>query len=73
MRRGVAPWYTLVPGLFMTFVVTSFILWSDPSHAGCPYGLNLPIRTAYAIAGVFTFFAAVAVIRLGTAKTALAD
>ena len=66
MRRGVAPWFTLIPGMFMTFVVTSFIMWSDPSHAGCPYGLNLPIRTAYAIAGVFTFFAAVSVIRLGS-------
>ena len=52
--------------MFMTFVVTSFIMWSDPSHAGCPYGLNLPIRTAYAIAGAFTFFAAVSVIRLGS-------
>ena len=66
MRRGVAPWFTLIPGMFMTFVVTSFIMWSDPSHAGCPYGLNLPIRTAYAIAGAFTFFAAVSVIRLGS-------
>ena len=67
MRRGVAPWFTLIPGIFMTFVVSSFILWSDPSHAGCPYGLNLPIRVAYAIAGVFTFFCAVTVIRIGTA------
>ena len=73
MRRGVAPWFTLLPGMFMTFVVTSFILWSDPSHAGCPYGLNLPIRIAYAIAGVFTFFAAVSVIRLGSAKPADAE
>lgn len=69
MRRGVAPWFTLLPGMFMTFVVSSFILWSDPSHAGCPYGLNLPIRTAYAIAGVFTFLCAAMVIRLGGEKT----
>lgn len=65
MRKGIAPWFTLVPGMFMTFVVTSFILWSDPSHAGCPYGLNLPIREAYAVAGVFTFLCAAMVIRLG--------
>ncbi len=65
MRRGVAPWFTLIPGAFMTFVVGSFILWSDPSHAGCPYGLNLPINTAYAIAGVFTFFCSAMVIHLG--------
>ncbi len=65
MRRGVAPWFTLLPGTFMTFVVASFILWSDPSHAGCPYGLNLPINTAYAIAGVFAFLCAAMVIRIG--------
>ncbi len=69
MRRGVAPWFTLIPGMFMTFVVCSFILWSDPSHAGCPYGLNLPIRVAYAIAGVFTFFAAAFVVSLGGRRT----
>lgn len=65
MRKGVAPWFTLLPGMFMTFVVTSFILWSDPSHPGCPYGLNLPINVAYAIAGVFTLLIAALVIRLG--------
>ena len=65
MRKGVAPWFTLLPGMFMTFVVASFILWSDPSHAGCPYGLNLPIREAYAIAGVFSLLVATFVIRLG--------
>lgn len=65
MRKGVAPWFTLIPGMFMTFVVTSFILWSDPSHAGCPYGLNLPINVAYAIAGVFSLLVAAFVIRLG--------
>lgn len=65
MRRGCMPWVTLIPGMFMTFVVSSFILWSDPSHAGCPYGLNIPINIAYGIAGVFTFFCAVTVLRLG--------
>lgn len=65
MRKGVAPWFTLLPGMFMTFVVSSFILWSATSHPGCPYGLNLPINVAYAIAGVFTFFCAVVVVHLG--------
>lgn len=68
MRRGVTPWVTLLPGMFMTFVVSSFILWSDPSYVGCPYGLHIPINIAYGIAGVFTFFCAVTVIRLGNAK-----
>ena len=66
MRRGIAPWYTLLPGIFMTFIVSSFILWSSPTHPGCPYGLALPLNTAYAIAGAFTFFCAVAVIRIGS-------
>ena len=68
MRRGAAPWVTLLPGMFMTFVVSSFILWSDPAYVGCPYGLHIPINIAYGIAGVFTFFCAVTVIRLGNAK-----
>lgn len=65
MRRGVAPWFTLLPGIFMTFVVSSFILWSSSSVPGCPAGFALPLREAYAIAGVFTFFCAVTVLRLG--------
>ncbi|MEG1479396.1 MAG: carbon starvation CstA family protein [Kiritimatiellia bacterium] len=68
MRRKVAPWYTLLPGMFMTFIVASFILWSDTRYSGCPYGLGLPLNTAYAIAGVFTFFCAVSVLRLGNLK-----
>ncbi len=68
MRRGVTPWFTLIPGMFMTFIVCTFILWSDPSHAGCPYGLNIPIGTAYGIAGCFTFLCATMVVRLGNVK-----
>lgn len=68
MRRGVAPWFTLLPGMFMTFVVSSFILWSATRHPGCPYGLDLPLNTAYAIAGCFTFFCALFVVHLGGMK-----
>lgn len=67
LQRRIAPWVTLLPGMFMTFVVVSFILWSDPSHKGCPYGLGLDLRTAYAIAGVFSFICAVIVCRIGNA------
>jgi carbon starvation protein CstA len=65
MQRNIAPWVTLLPGLFMTFVVVSFILWSDPSHPGCPYGLGLPLSVAYAIAGVFVFICAIIVCHIG--------
>ncbi len=68
MRRGNAPWLTLIPGAFMTFVVTSFILWTAPTHPGCPYGLNLPLNVAYAIGGTFTFFACAFVLHLGGMK-----
>ncbi len=68
MRRGNAPWLTLIPGCFMTFIVASFILWTSPTHPGCPYGLNLPLNVAYAIAGVFTFFACAFVLHLGGIK-----
>lgn len=70
MRHGHSPWYTLIPGAFMTFIVTSFILWSSPVHEGCPYGLNIPINIAYAIAGAFTFFCCVHVLRLGRSLSA---
>ena len=65
MRQGKTPWVTLLPGIFMTFIVTSFILWSDVSHAGCPYGFNLPLPFAYTIAGVLTLGCAACVYRLG--------
>jgi carbon starvation protein CstA len=54
MRQKKLYWVTLLPGIFMTFIVTTFILWSDISHPGCPYGFNLPIRTAYVIAAAIT-------------------
>lgn len=42
-----------VPGMFMTFVVVSFILWSSPKHGG-PVGFGLDINISYAIAAVVT-------------------
>ena len=65
MRQGNKPWYTLLPGMFMTFVVSSFILWTDVKYAGCPYGFALPLPWAYGIAGAFTLLCAVLVLRLG--------
>lgn len=53
-RQQKPAWITLLPGIFMTFIVSSFILWSDISHAGCPYGFNLPLPIAYLLAALFT-------------------
>ena len=70
MRQGRPPWFTLLPGSFMTFVVASFILWSHPSHPGCPYGFNLPLAWAYALAGLFTAACAAAVLWAGRRRAA---
>lgn len=70
MRQKKCPWVTLLPGIFMTFVVTSFILWSSPTHKGCPYGFNLPITTAYIIAAAITLLCTLLVWRLGKKPTA---
>ncbi|MBQ9694595.1 MAG: carbon starvation protein A [Kiritimatiellae bacterium] len=68
-RHGKTPWVTLLPGAFMTFIVFSFILWSDVSHPGCPYGFNLPLSLAYPIAGCVTLICCALVWRLGNQKT----
>ncbi|MCI5778303.1 MAG: carbon starvation protein A [Lentisphaeria bacterium] len=41
---------TVIPGMFITFVVTTYILWTSPEHGG-PIGLGLELRYAYLIAG----------------------
>ena len=41
---------TALPGMFITFVVTSYILWISPAHGG-PLGFGLDLFDAYMIAG----------------------
>ncbi len=64
MRRGKSALYTLIPGMFMTFVVVSYILWTS-SKGGRPYGFGLPICWSYALAGAATLILAALVIRQG--------
>ena len=47
---------TALPGMFITFVVTSYILWISPEHGG-PVGVGLELPYAYLAAG----FTAIAV------------
>ncbi len=47
-------WVALLPGLFMAFIVLTYILWISPEHGG-PVGIGLNLTTAYAGAGVLTF------------------
>ncbi len=50
----------VVPGMFMTFIVVTYIAWISPEHKG-PLGFGLPLGTAYVIgvaaALVFAFLA----------------
>lgn len=41
---------TVIPGMFITFVVSTYILWISPEHGG-PVGLGLELTDAYMIAG----------------------
>ena len=40
---------TLIPGMFITFVVTTYILWISPAHGG-PVGCGLDLQVSYIIA-----------------------
>lgn len=64
MRRGKSALYTLLPGMFMAFVVISYILWTS-SEGGRPYGFGLPLCWCYAIAGCITLILAGIVIFQG--------
>ena len=43
-------WIAWIPGAFMTFVVTTYILWISPAHGG-PLGFGLDLNHAYLFAG----------------------
>lgn len=55
---------TLVPGVFMTFIVTTFILWTSPEHGG-PAGLGLNLYVAYGVGAVITFILAAFALKKG--------
>ncbi|MBR4597593.1 MAG: carbon starvation protein A [Opitutales bacterium] len=58
-RRGKTPLIALLPGMFMTFIVLSYIFWISPSHGG-PVGFGLELENSYAIAAALTLFLAAA-------------
>jgi carbon starvation protein CstA len=45
-RQGKCFLITMIPGLFITFVVATYILWISPAHGG-PLGFGLDIQVAY--------------------------
>lgn len=55
-------WVALIPGIFMSFIVFSYILWISPEHGG-PIGFGLDLNLSYAIAGVLSLILCVWVLR----------
>ncbi|MBO7147998.1 MAG: carbon starvation protein A [Lentisphaeria bacterium] len=55
---------TLLPGIFMMFIVTTFIIWTSPEHQG-PWGVGLELNLSYLIAGILTAILTVYVIYRG--------
>ncbi len=51
VKQGKNSLIALVPGLFMTFIVSCYILWTSPAHGG-PAGFGLELNTAYIAAGI---------------------
>jgi carbon starvation protein CstA len=41
-------WITVLPGVFITFICATYILWTSPAHHG-PHGFGLPLNLSYAI------------------------
>ena len=42
---------TILPGMFMTFIVLCYILWISPAHGG-PVGFGLELHAAQIVAAV---------------------
>lgn len=54
LHRRKPAWITILPGMFMTFIVVTFILWTSTAH-GQPYGFGLDISVSRMF-GVFAAF-----------------
>ncbi len=48
-RHGKQGLIALLPGMFMTFIVVTFILWTSTALKGQPYGFGLPLWIACTI------------------------
>ena len=64
LKHGKAPLIALLPGMFMTFIVLSYILWISPSHGG-PVGCGLELNESYFVACALTVFLAALAWRRG--------
>ena len=67
-RRGKQYDIALIPGMFMTFIIVAYILWTSPEHKQA-YGLGLPLSFSCAIGAVVAVTLAICVRYLGKQKT----
>ena len=67
MRQKKSCFVTMLPGMFMMFIVSSFILWTSPVHK-LPWGFGLDLQLAYTLAGDLTVFTAMLVFFQGMRK-----
>lgn len=66
MEQRKTPWITLLPGVFMTFIVVSYILWISPANVkGAPIGFGFPLYAAYVFAALGALVLGVWVYRRG--------
>lgn len=64
-KQGKNGGVALIPAMFMTFIVISYILWISPEHGG-PVGFGLDLNVSYAIAAILTLILTSLVRRRGT-------
>ncbi|MBQ6353277.1 MAG: carbon starvation protein A [Lentisphaeria bacterium] len=55
---------TIIPGVFMTFIVLCYILWISPAHGG-PVGFGLELHVAQIVAAVLAGISMALAIRRG--------
>ena len=70
LGRGWKALVTLLPGVFMCLVITTFIFWAWPTK-GQVWGIvpgGLPLPVAFAAAALVTAVAVVCVVRRGHPK-----
>jgi len=69
-KNGKNGFVTVIPGMFMTFIVLTYILWISRAHDG-PFGFGLPLNLSYAIATVLAFLLGAWAYRKGKKETVL--
>ena len=65
-------WVPMIPGVFMTFIVCTYILWISPAHGG-PVGFGMELHHAYLLAAFFAMLTGVWAYNRGVAMTGKFD